>query len=106
MKKACILSTACTAAVLFTGCLSAPFVPPRGLYSEISAPLSTEGAIDVGSKKGEATAKTILGLVATGDCSIAAAAKNGGLTTIKHIDYKYKNILGIVQETTVVVYGE
>ena len=106
MKKTSILAAACAAAVLFTGCISAPFTPPMGLYTEISAPLSTEGTIDVGAKKGEATAKTILGLVATGDCSIAAAAKNGGLTTIKHIDYKYKNILGIVQETTVVVYGE
>ena len=106
MKKVCILAAACAAAATFTGCISAPFTPPMGIYSEVSAPLSTEGTIDVGSKKGEATAKTILGLVATGDCSIAAAAKNGGLSTIKHIDYKYKNILGIVQETTVVVYGE
>ena len=106
MKKAFLLAAACATAALFTGCISTPFTPPMGLYSEISAPLSTEGTIEVGSKKGEATAKTILGLVATGDCSIAAAAKNGGLSTIKHIDYKYKNILGIVQETTVIVYGE
>ena len=106
MKKSCILAAACAVAILSAGCISAPFKPPMGLYSEISAPLSTEGAIDVGSKKGEATAKTILGLVATGDCSIATAAKNGGLRTVKHIDYKYKNILGIVQETTVIVYGD
>ena len=106
MKKVCILAAACAVAVTFTGCISAPFTPPRGLYTEISAPLSTEGTFDVGAKKGEATAKTILGLVATGDCSIAAAAKNGGLKTIRHIDYKYKNLLGLVQETTVVVYGE
>ena len=106
MKKVCILAAACAAAATFTGCISAPFTPPMGLYSEVSAPLSTEGAIDIGSKTGEATAKTILGLVATGDCSIATAAKNGKLTTINHVDYKYKNILGIVQETTVIVYGE
>lgn len=105
MKKVCLLAAA-SAAVLFAGCISAPFTPPMGLYSEVSAPLSTEGAIDIGSKTGEATAKTILGLVATGDCSIAAAAKNGGLSTVKHVDYRYKNILGIVQETTVVVYGD
>lgn len=106
MKKVCILAAVCAAAATLTGCISAPFTPPMGLYSEITAPLSTEGTIDVGTKKGEATAKTILGLVATGDCSIAAAAKNGGLKTIRHVDYKYKNLLGIVQETTVVVYGE
>jgi len=105
MKKSSLLA-ACAAAVLFTGCISAPFTPPMGLYSEVSAPLSTEGTIDIGSKRGEASAKTILGLVATGDCSIAEAAKNGGLSTIKHIDYRYQNILGIVQETTVIVYGD
>lgn len=106
MKNTGILAAACAAAVVATGCLSAPFKPPMGLYSEVSAPLSTEGPIQTGTKTGEATAKTILGLVATGDCSINTAAKNGGLRKINHVDYRYKNILGIVQETTVVVYGE
>lgn len=106
MKKLCILAAVCAASVATTGCISAPFKPPMGLYSEVSAPLSTEGAIETGPKSGEATAKTILGIVATGDCSIAAAARNGGLRKINHVDYRYKNILGIVQETTVVVYGE
>ena len=105
MKTPAILAVACTA-VLAAGCISAPFKPPMGLYSEVSAPLSTEGPIQIGPKSGEATEKTILGLVATGDCSIQAAAKNGGLKRINHVDYRYKNILGIVQETTVVVYGE
>lgn len=106
MKKSCILATVCAAAIITTGCVSAPFEPPMGIYSDVTAPLSTEGMIAVGSKSGEASARTILGLVATGDCSIAAAARNGGLKQITHVDYKYKNILGIVQKTTVVVYGE
>ena len=105
MKAPGILAVACTA-VLAAGCISAPFKPPMGLYSEVSAPLSTEGPIQIGTKTGESSSKTILGIVATGDCSIQAAAKNGGLKRIDHVDYRYKNILGIVQETTVVVYGE
>ena len=106
MNKFGMLAAVCAAAVATTGCISAPFTPPMGLYSEVSAPLSTEGPIQLGSKSGEASAKTILGIVATGDCSLQTAAKNGGLTKINHVDYRYKNILGIVQETTVVVYGE
>lgn len=106
MKKLGLLFATCAIAIVVTGCLSAPFTPPLGLYSEISAPLSTEGPITLGSKTGEATAKSILGIVAIGDCSINTAAKNGGLKTIRHVDYRYKNILGVVQETTVVVYGE
>ncbi len=105
MKTLGLLALSC-ATILSAGCISAPFKPPMGIYSEVSAPLSTEGPIQIGTKSGEATSKTILGLVATGDCSIQAAAKNGGLTRIDHVDYRYKNILGIVQETTVIVYGE
>ena len=106
MKRTGILAAACAAAVVSAGCVSAPFKPPMGLYSEVTAPLSTEGPVQLGPKSGQATSKTILGLVATGDCSLATAAKNGGLRKINHVDYKYKNILGVIQETTVVVYGE
>lgn len=106
MKKTGILLGVCAAAAMATGCLSAPFQPPIGLYSEVSAPLSTEGPVQLGSKKGEATSKCILGVVATGDCSLNAAAQNGGLQTIRHVDYRYKNIFGIVQETTVIAYGD
>lgn len=88
------------------GCLSAPFQPPSGLISVTTAPLSTEGNWDVGSKKGEASSFSVLGLYASGDCSIATAARNGGLTKIGHVDYKYDNVIGIWQKATVIVYGE
>lgn len=88
------------------GCLSAPFQPPNGLVSETMAPLSTEGNWEIGSKKGEASSYSVLGLYASGDCSIATAARNGGLKKIGHVDYKYDNIIGIWQKATVIVYGE
>ncbi|MGN0855277.1 MAG: TRL domain-containing protein [Kiritimatiellia bacterium] len=56
-------------------------------------------------KCGTATASGII-CFTEGDCSIAAAMKNGGITKIHHVDYKVKNILGIVGETTTLVYGE
>ena len=91
---------------LLTGCLSAPFQPPSGLVSVTRAPLSTEGNWNVGSKRGESSSTSWLGIYASGDCSIHAAAENGGLKTIDHVDYEYTNIIGIWQKTTVIVYGE
>jgi len=57
------------------------------------------------AKVGTATAKGIL-LYTEGDCSIKAAMTNGGIKKIHHVDYKVKSILGIVAETTTLVYGE
>ena len=92
--------------VFFGGCVVAPFQPPMGAVSVVQAPLSTEGNFNAGSKKGEASAKCILGIVSVGDCSIDAAAKNGGLQKINHLDYGYLNVIGVFRKTTVIVYGE
>lgn len=91
---------------LLTGCLSAPFQPPSGVVSVTRAPLSTEGNWEVGSKRGEASSTSILGLYAEGDCSVGTAARNGGLKKVGHVDYEYLNIIGIWQKATVIVYGE
>lgn len=91
---------------LLTGCLSAPFQPPSGVVSVTRAPLSTEGNWKVGARHGEASSASVLGLYAWGDCSIATAARNGGLSKVGHIDYEYLNVIGIWQKATVIVYGE
>lgn len=57
-------------------------------------------------KTGTAMASSILGIVATGDASIEAAAKDGGITRIHHVDHHSKNILGLYAEFTTIVYGE
>jgi hypothetical protein len=92
-----------------TGCLTAPFVPPTGMaFSQFDAPLDVDfqNTDMSGMKKGTAETMSILGLVAVGDASSQAAAQNGGITKIVHADYEYFNILGIVQKTTVIVYGK
>ncbi|PYN11407.1 MAG: protein trl [Candidatus Rokuibacteriota bacterium] len=43
---------------------------------------------------------------ATGDASISAAAKNGGITRIHHVDHETMNILGFYAKYTTIVYGE
>ena len=48
----------------------------------------------------------MLALFATGDCSIEAARKQGGINKIHHVDWDANNVLGIVGNYKVVVYGE
>ena len=93
-------------ATLMGGCIVAPFQPPMGIVSVVKAPLSTEGNFNAGSKSGEASVVSILGIVSTGDCSIDAAVKDGGLSKVNHLDYDYLNILGIYQKATDIAYGE
>ncbi len=90
-----------------TGCMSAPFMPPMGAFTQVKAPLSVDyDKAPIGAKRGESAAIAILGLVATGDASVQTAAEAGGIKTIAHVDYEYLNVLGIFQQVKVVVYGD
>ena len=75
------------------------------IYTDMKAPL-TATSNPVGSKVGSSEALGILGIVATGDASIQAAAKKAGITKISHVDYKAYSILGLFARYTVYVYGE
>ena len=57
-------------------------------------------------KEGKACAQTILGLVATGDASIAAAKAAGGITEVSHVDHTAKSILGIIGDWCTIVKGK
>lgn len=57
------------------------------------------------SKEGKACGTSILGWVATGDASVAAAKANGGITKVASVDHTAKNILGIFGEWCTVVKG-
>ena len=103
MKKIALFIGIFYLAGLLAGCAT-PY-PKGALYTEIKAPVSATGGITY-SKVGTAKATSILGLVATGDASIKTAAANGGIKTIKYVDYDAKNILGIFGEYTTTVYGD
>lgn len=95
----------CAVVALGAGCATV-FTPAWGFYTDAKwdGPL---GEADEGySKIGTATATSILGIIATGDASITTAMKNGGISTVHHVDHTSKNILGIYAEYTTVVYGE
>lgn len=89
---------AAAAALLLAGCL----------YSNITAPLSTDmNRTSIGKKEGRASAHSVLWLVSWGDAGAAAAARNGGLSTINHMDVQIRNILfGLYTRETTIVYGD
>jgi hypothetical protein len=78
------------------------------LYSNVVAPLSTDlNKTTLGMKEGRASNHSVLWLVSWGDAGVAAAAKNGGLTTVNHMDVKIQNILfGLYTKETTIVYGD
>lgn len=104
-QRAGLALLAICAIFVFTACYSAPIMPPPGmLYSEISAPADVDATgAELGSKVGRATSESYFGLVAMGDCSIEAAAANGGIERIDHVDYEFYNLLGLQRFTTVVI---
>ena len=108
MKKS-LLSLA--GVLLLAGCgMTAPFKPSGGsVYDHVKAPLQLEynSKTELGSKVGKATATSVLGLVAWGDAGLQAAADDGDIRVIRHVDYEYQSILfGVYTETTVIVYGD
>ena len=104
MKKLSFLILVLFAAVMLNGCAT-PY-PMGMIYTEIKAPVAAgDGGMSY-SKVGVSKATSVLGLIATGDCSIKTAAANGGIKTIKYVDYDAKNTLGIYGEYTTTVYGD
>jgi hypothetical protein len=98
MKIMKLLAAVMVVAFLGTGCL----------YTHVLMPYDTNlDKTVLGQKTGKAAMHSVLGLVAWGDASTAAAAKQGGLATVNHMDREFLNIVfGIYTETTTIVYGD
>ena len=101
-----ILSAVSILSILFlTGCAT-PY-PVGSLFTQLELPVATtSNPVSSSSKKGTAVCKSYLSWIAVGDASIEAAAKDGGITKITHIDWEVENILGIYGVYTLTVYGE
>lgn len=108
MKKLFILS--CVLGLTSACSISpirAPFVPPLGAVSVISAPLDIDYQdTQIGRRKGSASAFNIPGRVSVGDVSLKSAAEKDRIKTVKAADYDYTNVLYIFQKTTLNVYGD
>jgi len=105
MNKLKVLGFAAVATMMMSSCAMVKAPLSGYLYTDVQSPLAVT---DNGgsSKVGSAKAASILGIVATGDASVTAAAKAAGITKIHHVDQHAKNILGIYAQYEITVYGE
>ncbi len=89
--------------VLVAGGCSAILTPAATTYP-VTADLNFEEL--AGMKRGESCAKTILYLFGpSGQASVAAAARAGGLRRVRYVDNRYDNNV-IRQRYCVIAYGE
>ncbi len=102
MKKIIALSSIVSAAALLASCAS--YVPVGSLYTDATTGVSVNNNVS-GAKVGKACSTSILGLVATGDASIAAAKRTAGITNVSTVDYTAHNVLGIYGQYCVVLHG-
>ncbi len=78
------------------------------VYASITTTLDNDvHETTLGEKVGRSFNQSVLGLVAWGDGGSAAAARDGGIEVLRHMDQEILNILGFVYvRRTVVVYGD
>jgi hypothetical protein len=103
MRKALFVVLLLSGVTTLSGCISVATPAIGVLFTEVRGPVDGHGAI--GSKEGKACAQSILGLVAQGDASIAAAAKAGGITNVTTVDHYTRNMLGVIGDFCTVVRG-
>jgi len=61
----------------------------------------------IGAKMGESCATAYLGLVATGDAGIKAAARAGGINNVRGMDFRVSSILGsLYVSKCTIVHGD
>lgn len=84
--------------VLFSGCL----------YTNVKVPLDTDvEATTLGEKVGKSSNHSVLWLVAWGDASTQSAAKEGNVSTIRHMDIQQLIVFfGLYARATTIVYGD
>jgi hypothetical protein len=94
MKKALIVLLALTV-FAFVGCTT------------LNAPVSVGGDGTIGSKTGQASGQIILNIFGDVDAGMVTAARNGGITRIRTVDFEVNTILlGVLTTYTTTVTGE
>lgn len=105
MKKSFVFAAVIAVALLMSSCASTSSPVMGAFYTNVRGPVAVTASTGA-TKVGSGTAKSILGIIATGDASIEAAAKEAGITRIHHVDYEATSILTFIATYTVLVYGE
>jgi hypothetical protein len=102
MRKVTLVMVIAACIFLVSGC--------GALYTNVKTPMPTlemQVNADNQAKVGTASATAYLWVIVVGDCSVASAMKDGGITRIHHVDTDINTILGgLYGKFTTVVYGE
>ncbi len=98
MKKRFSLILLLAIILVFSGCA----------YVHVKEPFDTDLDKTIrGDKEGKASYQSILWLIAWGDAGTAAAAKDGEITVLNHIDKEILCILfGLYYKETTILYGD
>jgi hypothetical protein len=108
--RALLLSSLCAAIATGTvGCTILGY-PTGSVYTGTKVPhgamrLEGSGPGKGSGSRGEACATGILGLVAFGDASLAAAKKAGGISDVQSVEFGGLSILGIYTQGCTIAYG-
>lgn len=76
-----------------------------GIYTGVTSGQAVSGNA-VGKKVGTSQAINVLGIVASGNAGIDAAAKKAGIRKISHVDKRQTSVLGIFSSYQTIVYGD
>ena len=105
MRHIALLGVIC-ALLLSVGCAGPAGPLPGFIYSDYHGPITATNSDGQGALEGKAMATSILGVFASGDSSIKAAAAAGGISKIKTVDHHSWTILGLYSKYTTVVTGD
>lgn len=104
-KRIATFITISAMAIALSGCARNQ-APVNGfMFSDVKGPLMVTSSAIKPTRVGRSSMKSVLGIFASGDASIEAAAKIGGITEIHHVDYESRSTFGLMSEYTTVVYG-
>jgi hypothetical protein len=91
---------------LIASCASVMAPTHGSIYTGVKAGQAATSADGKAVKMGTSKCTNVLGIAAWGDCSIDAAAKNGNISQIHHVDYDAFSVLGVYARFTTMVYGD
>lgn len=100
MKRTMLIAAG---SLMLAGCATGLSPVGTGLITDVKGPIMA--TTSTGTKQGTSCAKTIIGLINSGDASIEAAKTNGGIKTVASADYQTKGFYPFFGQTCVIVTG-
>ncbi len=93
-------------ALLSVSACAAPLASsgPGAIFTEVTEAVQANNGVSA-SKTGEACAQNILGIVSTGDSTVATAKRAAGISRVATIDRSFWSILGVYAKACTRVAG-